>query len=129
MAAYSRKKFARALVRMLPKHSVADVAKAAAPEIISQHWVRELDAILADVSAELMTTQNHLEARVASAHLISSALRKSITTFLQSRYQAETVSLTETIDPSLLGGLVITTPREEIDASIKNKLSILKHHT
>ena len=128
MAAYSRKKFARALVKMLPGHSVQDVAKVAAQEIIAQRWLRDIDAILRDVSAELLTEQKHLEAEVTSAHDISKELRKSITSFLTDRYEAKTVALTDIVDPSIIGGLVIKTPNEELDASIKTKLTTLKHH-
>jgi F-type H+-transporting ATPase subunit delta len=128
MPAYSRKKFARALVLMMPNHSVQDIAKAAAQEIITQRWMRDIDVILRDVSAELLAERKHLNAEVTTAHDISKELRQSITEFLTERYEANNVSILEKVNPSIIGGFLIETPNEQIDASIKTKLTTLKYH-
>ena len=65
-------------------------------------------------------------ATVTTARPLSAARRKEITELLKHRYAAQQVELQEQVDPTLLGGTVIKTPRDELDASLRARLSQLK---
>lgn len=65
-------------------------------------------------------------ATVTTARPLSAARRKEITQLLKHRYAAQQVELQEQVDPTLLGGTVIKTPRDELDASLRARLSQLK---
>ena len=61
---------------------------------------------------------------VVSAHKLTAADNKALVEKLASRYNA-TIKLTNKVDPSIIGGLVIRIGDEVIDGSVKTNLSRL----
>jgi len=64
-------------------------------------------------------------AEVTSAHALSAAQEKELKTTLKS-VVGKDVAVKVTVDPSLLGGLVVKLGSRQIDTSLKTKLNSLK---
>ena len=64
-------------------------------------------------------------ADVTSAHALTGAQQKELEAALKS-VAGKTVSLAVTVDPSLLGGMVVRIGSRQIDTSLKTKLNSLK---
>lgn len=126
MATIPRTRLAHTAVQLLEKYSVKQVAQALANMLVQQRKVRETDWLLQDISAELLRNKQHVTATLTSAHPLSKKTTKAITDLLKQYYQAKTVTLTTTIDPTLLGGFLVTTPVGEIDTTLKYALNQLK---
>ena len=80
--------------------------------------VRDIEKALAD--------NGLLYARVHSARALDEAEQSAIQQLLSSRYGAKEVELSTSVEPSLLGGVVVTTASDEYDGSLKRSLTRLK---
>lgn len=69
--------------------------------------------------------KGEMTADVTSAQALTDAQKKSLQTALKS-VTGKTVSLNETVDPSIIGGLVVKVGSRMIDTSIRTKLNSLK---
>lgn len=119
------------LSRQAQGDAVRAVAKAAGASDLMQRFLGtlaanrrtgHLQAILEDARTLLAHARGEVTARVASAQALSEAQRKALKTKLQTA-TGRTVSLTETVDASLIGGLVVQMGSRQIDASVKTKLA------
>jgi F0F1-type ATP synthase delta subunit len=63
-----------------------------------------------------------LTVEVTSAHPLTTEARRNLTTFLQTNTKADSVALHETVDESLIGGLIAKTPSAELDVSVQHTL-------
>jgi F-type H+-transporting ATPase subunit delta len=81
--------------------------------------------LLGDIADELLAAEGTLSADVRSAFALTSASRDSIVAMLKRETGANTVELNETVEPELIGGVIITTPQLALDASIKRQLTQL----
>lgn len=86
---------------------------------------RELDLIVRDIEAAL-AERGVLLADVASSRGLSANVKKDVEAYLKSTTGAKEIHLRETVDPELLGGLRVTTPDSELDATLKHRLNQLK---
>ncbi len=67
----------------------------------------------------------HVKAvEVVCARKLSAADEKAIVAKLEQKYQAK-ISLTQTVDPSIMGGIIIRVGDEVIDGSVKTNLARL----
>ena len=69
--------------------------------------------------------RGEIAAEVSSAHALSAAQEAELKATLKS-VAGKDVTITVTIDPSLLGGLVVKIGSRQIDTSLKTKLASLK---
>ncbi|MFN0264972.1 F0F1 ATP synthase subunit delta [Tepidamorphus sp. 3E244] len=69
--------------------------------------------------------KGEMTASVTTAQALTDAQKKSLQTALKS-VTGKTVSLNETVDPSIIGGLVVKVGSRMIDTSIRSKLNSLK---
>lgn len=99
--------------------------KELAAYLIETGRVRELDLIVRDIEAALVE-RGVLLADIASARELSSSAVKEITAYLKSQTNASDIHLRTTVDPDLLGGVRITTPGGELDATLRHRLNQLK---
>lgn len=123
MAKISRRHIAEAWARELL--AGRNVTKQVAAYLIETGRTREADLIVRDTEAAL-AERGIVVADVASARDLSPAARKSITAFLTESFGADTLRLRETVDSSLIGGVVIDAAGERLDASIRSRISQLK---
>lgn len=121
----SKKAVARAFVSLLEKYSFKELLPALAREIIAHRWTRELDVLIREISRELLTQRKQLTATVVSAHRLSSDLVTRLKQWLAQRTGASVITLSTHQDPSLVGGVIISTPTEEIDMSLRTQLKHL----
>jgi F0F1-type ATP synthase delta subunit len=93
--------------------------------LVDERRTRETDLIVRDIESAL-ARRGVMVADVASATELSSGVRKEIEKFLADTHDIESVHLREALDPELLGGVKVTTPEAQFDATIRRKLTTLK---
>ena len=84
-----------------------------------------LPAIIRAYRALAAAERGEIAADVTSAAPLSTAQRTSLAETLKARI-GKTVTLTEHVDPSLIGGLVVKVGSRMIDSSLKTKLQAMK---
>lgn len=102
-----------------------DITSQLAAYLVDQRRVRELELIVRDIEAALME-RGVLVADVASAYDLTAETTKQIMAFVAQAKNGASVQLRTHIDPELLGGVKISLPGEELDATIRRKLTVLK---
>ena len=81
---------------------------------------RIVDAFTAIASA----ARGEVKAEVTSAHALSDAQLKALSAKLKAR-EGKDVTLSATVDPAILGGLVVKIGSTQIDSSIRTRLNSL----
>jgi F-type H+-transporting ATPase subunit delta len=86
--------------------------------------------ILSDIAASFLDTykihKNIKTAQVTSAIPLSSAQKEQVIAIIKSSNQTESVELTEIVDPTIIGGMIVRVGDKQIDESIKRKLTNLE---
>lgn len=124
---FSRRVIARTIAERLiaeptrHKHWIAVLAA----YLVEQNRVPEADLIVNDIAHELFEQDGQLLTHVTSARPLSETVRASLKKLLAEQTDAKHVILTESVDPSLLGGLIARTSDAELDASVRTKLNRL----
>jgi F-type H+-transporting ATPase subunit delta len=127
MSALSRRNVAIFVANQLAHgESPAHVARVLAAYLVSNKQARLIDLLLRDIETALLRNHGHLCADVVSARKLSSETRVELARMLQHKTSAKTTELIETIDESLIGGMVVRTPEAELDASLATKLRKLR---
>ncbi len=84
--------------------------------------------VIPDIFEEFIILKNEdeniINAEIVSAEKLPSDELVRLNNFLNDKYQAK-VNVVNTIDQDILGGIIIKTPNEVIDASIKGKIDEL----
>lgn len=83
-----------------------------------------LPRILTAYAAIAATARGEVTAEVASAYRLSTAQIKALATRLKAR-EGKDVTINATVDPMLLGGLVVRIGSQQIDSSIRTRLTSL----
>ena len=86
-----------------------------------------LPAILAAFAAIAAAARGEVNADVTSAHPLSAAQIKTLADKLKTR-AGKDVTVSARVDPELLGGLVVRIGSEQIDSSIRTRLTSLAQH-
>ena len=97
------------------------VLREVAAFLIESRRTRELDLIVRDIEAALMD-KGVVIADVTSAFALTDELKKHIATLVGGKQ----LILREEVDPSVLGGLRLTIPGQQLDATLKRKIDALK---
>jgi F-type H+-transporting ATPase subunit delta len=84
-----------------------------------------LPAIIKGFKQLAAEQRGEISADVTSAAPLTDAQRKSLADTLKGKV-GKTVTLTEHVDPSLIGGLVVKVGSQMIDSSLKTKLTAMK---
>lgn len=101
------------------------VAKELAAFLVDTRRVRELELIVRDIEAAL-AGRGILLADVASSRKLSSAAEKEVKDYLKKATGAKTTHLRQSVDSELLGGVRVTIPGSELDATLRHRLNQLK---
>lgn len=83
-----------------------------------------LPAIASDFAALAANRRGELSARVTAAHPLSAAQQKALATKLKAGLGRD-VALDITVDPAILGGLIVRVGSRMIDSSLKTRLDSL----
>lgn len=127
MSSISRRVIARTIASKL----VAEPARQGywlrvlAAYLLDQGRTEEADRIVNDITHELFKQQGVLLARIDSARPLTDNVRAAVTRLLKEQTDAKSVTLTESVDPALLGGLIARTPDAQLDVSVRTKLKQL----
>ncbi len=127
-AAISRRTLARTVTKKLleggPQQQTHWI-RALAAFLVSEGRVGEADLILNDIAHELYAQNGQLLVQVTSARALTDELRAQLAAVLKEATSAKNVSLEESVDPSLLGGLIAHTPDAVLDTSVHSRLTQL----
>ena len=103
------------------KHWIA----ALAAYLVETNRVNEVDLVVNDIAHELFEQKGELLVDVTSARPLTDTVKSELTRVLKDATAAKEVTLTEAVDPSLVGGLIARTPDAQLDASVRTKLKQL----
>ncbi len=112
--------------RTLDMSDTKSLAREIAAYLLAERRTAELESILRDV---MQYRQDHgmLEADVVTAHEVQNNVLQDVKHLLQAAYpKAKTINLNQVQDTSVIGGLRIDMPNEQLDMTIKAKLSKFK---
>ena len=128
MKSVSRRKLAKyAAEQILAGNDV--VLEEIAGLLIYEKHEREIDLLVRDIEAEL-AENGEIVASVESARVLDDSTRRKIEQFLAAvasdKNSKPKVSLRESIDPTLIGGLKLRTPTATLDATVLKKLNDLR---
>lgn len=103
------------------------LAREVAAYLLLERRTDELESILRDVMQYRAVHQGVLEAELVSAHDVSQHVLDEVKKLLASAYpKAKTVHITPRLDPSVIGGLRVDMPNEQLDMTVAAKLATLK---
>ncbi len=123
---YSRTDIARGFVKTLDKRGNKKAVKDLAALMIDQRMHGQIEEILEDIQIEYAKVHGVVEAHARTTHPLSSSLKDELVRKVKDATNAKKVILTESVDRSLLGGVIVTAPGMELDLSLKTKLAKLK---
>lgn len=128
MRLVSRRKLAKYAAEQILAGNDAVLEEIAGLLIYEKHE-REVDLLVRDIEAEL-AERGEIVASVESARALDDSTRRKIEQFLASaasdKNSKPRVSLRESIDPTLIGGLKLRTPTATLDATVLKKLNDLR---
>lgn len=102
------------------------VVRDLAAYVVEHRLHSQLELILGDVAANLADL-GHIEATVTTARPLTAELKQELTNYIKHIEGVSDITLNESVDPSLLGGVIVETPRKRFDASIATKLKRLRN--
>ncbi len=127
------------LPRRLPAEAIAkktlhvtdfqQLAREIAAYLMEENRVAELEPLLRDVMA-YRARHGKLEVSVVSAHELTDTVLKDVRAILKEHYpRAESIHLSHELVPEMVGGVRLIMPDEQLDLSLRSKLSNFKHLT
>lgn len=124
----SRKTIASVIAEHMQRGvSSQQLAKALAQYLVQERRVRELDAIMREVSTARTRQYGVVEATLTTAEPLTENLAREAQKLI-AEYTGHTAAIMveALVDPSLIGGIKLTTTEFELDASVRRKLAKLK---
>lgn len=101
------------------------VANELAAYLVETRRTDEYELIVRDIEYAL-ATRGVLVADISASRDLSPASKEAITSYLTTISSAKDIQLRSTVDESLLGGVRITSPLGELDATLKRKIMKLR---
>lgn len=127
MARVSRRKIAQYIAAELAAGMDARMLMQQAASYLLEHrMTSQSELLVRDIEAILARDHGVVMARVTSARALSNELLQKIEQYVANSQGASKVEVSTSIDPSLLGGVVIKTPSAELDTSVRKQLNALK---
>ena len=118
--------------RRLAEHIADELANGAsvkpllvqtAAYLVEYKQTKQVDLLIRELEAILAREHGLVLAQVISARQLSAGLIKNIEQFVRESEGAKQVEVSDSVDPSLLGGVIIRTPTAEFDTTIRKKLN------
>lgn len=117
----TRKQLAAHLIEHPGQQSVSQVAA----YLVDNGRSKEMELVVREVEAQLSDTGRTV-AHVRSARKLSADQQRDVISMLKANSKTQSVEIINTVDPSLLGGVVVSTPEMEVDLSVRGRLERLK---
>lgn len=123
-AKISRRKLAEYVAAELVADN-KDVLRSLAAYLIDTRREREAELIVRDV-AVAMEGRGVVLVETVSATALTADIRRHIQSLIKKRSSNATIYLDEKIDPSVLGGIKVTTPTAIYDTTIEQNINALR---
>ncbi len=123
----SRRKIAEYVADELHKGAnVKQLAQKAIAYLQDEGRLNQWELLMRDIEDVLATKYNTVAAHVTTARPLDAATKKQLATFIKEAEQADTaIIVSETVDESLIGGVIVQTPEKVLDSSVQSKLKQL----
>ena len=121
----SRENQRKALAAVLDKAKIGDLTKRFVAVVAGNHRLFALPAIIDAFFALLTEKRGEINAEVTSAKALSSAQITSLAAALK-KAVGQNVSINQTVDESIIGGLIIRVGSRMLDSSLHTKLQNLQ---
>ena len=122
---FSRDEHARGLGALLGKLGASELTKQFVGTVAQKRRLFALPGMITSYRRQLATSRGEMSATVESAHALSGEQISKIKETLKAQLGSD-VALETSVDPSLLGGLVVRVGSRMIDSSIRTKLNRLQ---
>lgn len=121
---FSRRAVAHVVAEKLldPKVNRSEVMQSLAAFLVENKLTAEAGMIMNDVADALYELHGSVSVEVSSARPLSAAALNQLQKYLVSMTSAKDISVHQTVNPDLLGGIVARTPNAELDVSVRSKL-------
>lgn len=127
MSTLSRRKVAEYVAtQLVAGKPTGPLMQQVASYLVDHKIANQAELLVRDVEAILAREHGVVLAEVVSARELSQVLIKQIEQFVAQAEGAKQVEVNTSVDPSLLGGVIIRTPRAELDTSVRTKLNALR---
>jgi F-type H+-transporting ATPase subunit delta len=122
---FSRDEQGKAIGAILDRLGVSQLTKNFIGLLAQKRRLFALQGIVAAFDALVAARKGETSASVVSAKPLSATQRAALQSALKTSIKRE-IRMTESVDPSLLGGLVVKVGSRQIDSSLKSKLARLE---
>lgn len=127
MQSISRRKIAIYIADQLAAGKpVRPLLRQAASYLVDHKQTNQAELLVRDIESLLASEHDIVLARVISARELSKELINNIEQFVVGAQGAKQVEVSSSVDPSLLGGVIIRTPSAELDTTVRKQLNALK---
>ena len=125
--AVSRRVLARHIARQLAAgENRQTVLTQLAAYLVLHKRLDQVELVVADIARNLAELGT-VKASVTVAHPLTVELKRAIEQYVMRIEDANSVQIDETIDASLLGGVIIETPHKRFDAAVATQLTRLRN--
>jgi F0F1-type ATP synthase delta subunit len=130
MSKTPRTRIAGAIADVTLKKGVSKAySREVAAYLLSEGRADELDSVLRDVQAD-WAERGYLEVLASSAFPLSAAVQADITRSVKQLHpEARQIIITEVHDDSVIGGVRLSLPNEQLDLTVQAKLNKFKQLT
>jgi F-type H+-transporting ATPase subunit delta len=122
---FSREEQGRAIAAVLDRLGVSPLTRNFMGLLAQKRRLFAFQGIATAFDALVAARKGETAASVVSARPLSPAQRTALQAALKSSIKRE-IRMTESVDPSLLGGLIVKVGSRQIDSSLKSKLARLE---
>ena len=126
----ARKLSRRAIATYVGDQLLADASSSVVVEQLAAYLIdtrrtKELHLVVRDIQTYL-ASKGYIVGTVTTAFDLSAATQKAIEAYAKKASKASEVTLDPITDPSVLGGVKISLPGYELDATVARQLTTLK---
>lgn len=132
MSKVSRQTLARVIAGKLDDGSLTEdkLSQEVAAYILSEKRAAGLESLLRDISQYRIDHEGVVEVEAMCAHPLTPEVKADIEAAIKQAYPgAKQIIISERIDESLIGGVRLELPNEQLDLSIRAKLNQFKQLT
>ncbi len=127
MQVFTRRKIATYIAAELAAGKPsAPLLHQAAAYLVDHKRTNQVDQLVRDIQAVMARDHGVVLTEVVSARELSSGIVADIKQFVMDAENAKQVEVSVVVDPSLLGGVIIRTPRSELDSTVRKQLNELR---
>lgn len=130
MQKIARRKVAHYIAEQLVEGvSVKTIAQQTVAYLVDTKQTGQIDLLIRDIETAL-AARGTVAASITSAFAVDDATRAIISEFIKEAEHAESVVIVnESVDPDLIGGVIVRSPNRVFDGSVRSQLKSLTAFT